>query len=332
MIDRETQSVLSVTVVIPLYNGTEFIMDALKSVERQTLAPAEVIVVDDGSTDDGPRLVADAIATYPWKLTLITQANAGQSAARNHGIRLANTQLVALLDQDDMWYPRHLEVLSAPFSAQSNLGFVYSNLDDVDRNGNMVIKRLLDRYGTHPKMTLFECLSQDMFILPSATVLRKEAWEEVGGFDERLCGYEDDDLFLRIWRRWDHRYIDEPLSMWRIRPDSTSYTSRMEASRTVYANKLIENFPDNTSQNLYYVRDCIAPRFYSHYFSLYFTALDERDWDKGQYYYRRLSQFSPLIKMGRKSKLKLSLMSNPKRYSRLRTMKSILPSALRTKI
>jgi hypothetical protein len=83
-----------------------------------------------------------------------------------------------------------------------------------------------------------------------------------GGFDERLCGYEDDDLFLRLFcAGYDNVYIDEPLSKWRIYPTSASFSSRMAQSRMIYANLLFDRFPDQPSQIRYLSRDCIAPRF-----------------------------------------------------------------------
>ena len=91
-----------ITVVIPLYNGRDFIREALDSVLAQTLSPDEIIVVDDGSTDDGPDIVADMALSH--SITLLRKANGGQSSARNVGIAHANGDLIALLDQDDAWH------------------------------------------------------------------------------------------------------------------------------------------------------------------------------------------------------------------------------------
>jgi glycosyltransferase involved in cell wall biosynthesis len=239
---------LSIVAIVPLYNGAKFIEEAIRSVLAQTLQPAEFLVVDDGSTDDGPAIV-ERIAKENPLIKLWRKSNGGQSSARNFGVARSKSALIALLDQDDVWYPHHLETLVKPFRRERAipLGWVYSNLDEVDESGGMITRSLLNTMPAHhPKRTLIECLAMDMFILPSASLIAREAFEAVGGFDERLSGYEDDDLFLRLFRSgYDHVYIDQPLSKWRIYIGSTSYSPRMARSRMIYAEKLMATFPDN---------------------------------------------------------------------------------------
>ncbi len=270
---------LRISVVIPLYNGARFITEALDSVFAQTLPPFEIIVVNDGSTDAGADLVRRVAAGRP--LRLLEQANAGQSAARNLGIRHASGTHIALLDQDDIWYPDHLEALAQPFLAPRTtpLGWTYSNLDEVDEGGAMVAHsylRLLPFH--HPKRDLFACLSNDMFVLPSASLIARDALLGVGGFDAALCGYEDDDLFLRLFRAgYDNVFIDRALSRWRIHPGGSSYSSRMAESRMVYLQKLLDAFPDDLPRERRYRRDMLAPRFLLSVAKDYRLAVESRD-------------------------------------------------------
>jgi len=256
----------SVAAIIPLYNGGKWIEEAVRSVLAQTRKPDEIIVIDDGSADDGAAVVANLAEAHP-EITLIRQTNAGQSAARNRGIRHARCNLIALLDQDDVWYPDHIEILLERFveakaARKVPLGWVYSNLDEMEEHGNIVSKNLLRTFGIHPKRDVTECVREDMFILPGASLISREALLSVGGFDERLSGYEDDDLFLRLFRAgWDHRFVDQPLSKWRIFPHSSSGTIRMCLSRAIYAQKLLAMFPDDKRMGRYYGRDLIVPRF-----------------------------------------------------------------------
>ncbi len=277
----ETRFDHSIVAIIPLYNGARWIEQSIRSVLAQTLAPDEFIVVDDGSTDDGPRIVERLAQSHPVRL--LRKPNGGQSSARNFGVAHSNSALIALLDQDDAWYPHHLATLVKPFRKQRGvpLGWVYSNLDEIDESGRMVNKRLLHLIsGENPKRSLGGCLSNDMFVLPSASLISRGAFEAVGGFDECLCGYEDDDLFLRLFRAgYDNIFIDEPLSRWRIYQTSTSYTSRMARSRMIYALKLFEQFPDNRVRRQYWSRDCLAPRFLSPTLGDYVRALELRDAD-----------------------------------------------------
>lgn len=256
---------LIISVVIPLYNGAPYIERAVESVFAQVLPPDEVIVVNDGSTDAGPDIVAKLALRYPVRI--LQQDNAGQSAARNRGVEHAHGDLIAFLDQDDIWYPNHLIELAKPFRNNkiANLAWTYSDLDEIDAAGNMVAREIIQANFSHahPKRDLKVCLGQDMFILPSATVMARKAFLHVGGFDERLSGYEDDDLFLRLFRAgFENVFLRVSLSSWRIYDSSSSFSPRMAISRLTYARHLIGQFPNDPNRSRYYVSDLIAPRFF----------------------------------------------------------------------
>ena len=268
-----------ISVVIPLYNGERYIAEALRSVLSQTLKPAEVIVVDDGSTDGGPAIVEAMAASHP--IRLLRTENRGQSAARNFGISQAGGDLIALLDQDDAWYPIHLAELIKPFLQPSirPIGWVYSNLDEVDEGGLMVTNSFLSTMpSSHPKQDVAGCLRTDMFVLPSACLILRRAFDEVGGFDENLSGYEDDDLFLRILRAgYGNVYLDQALSRWRIHPFSSSYSTRMLVSRLKYARKLFEQYRDDPVRGRFYQSGILVARFYPQMMQNYKLALKTGD-------------------------------------------------------
>jgi glycosyltransferase involved in cell wall biosynthesis len=253
-----------ITAIVPLYNGAAFIRPALLSILAQTLPADEIIVVDDGSTDAGPEIVIEIARSHP--ILLIRKKNGGQSSARNAGVDHAHGDLIAFLDQDDLWYPDHLAELVQPFrqSGTRSLGWSYSDLDEINEAGEMIARAILCRAKmAHPKRDLADCLRQDLFILPSACVISRAAFQRVGGFDERLSGYEDDDLFLRLFLAgYDNVYLPEALSQWRIYRISSSYSPRMAVSRAIYARMLIERFPDDPDLDRYYISDLIAPRFF----------------------------------------------------------------------
>lgn len=272
---------LKIAAIIPLYNGAKFIREALASVLTQTTPPDEIIVVDDGSTDCGAAIVEGFMRDHTH-IKLLRKQNGGQSSARNLGVRHSTGQLIALLDQDDAWYPHHLERLVQPFLEMRNipLGWVYSNLDEIDVHGLMSRRNTLNniKMVQHPKMDIIECLRSDMFVLPSASLISRDAFNIVGGFDEELSGYEDDDLFLRIFRAgFDNVYIDESLTKWRIFAESASFSDRMGRSRVYYFRKLVTAFPDQKERELFFSRDLIAPRFLPWILRDYTRALRERD-------------------------------------------------------
>jgi glycosyltransferase involved in cell wall biosynthesis len=230
------------------------------------LPATEVIVVNDGSTDDGDGIAVVQRLAQSHPLTLLHKPNGGQSSARNLGVCQSTSDLIAFLDQDDLWYDNHLQELVKPFLAPSEpeLGWVYSDLDEIDQNGFLICRSFLSTIPVvHPKRHIFDCIRQDMYILPSASLICRKAFEAVGGFDEQLCGYEDDDLFMRMFRLgYDNVYIERALSQWRIYSGSTSYTHRMVLSRNIYMLKLQAMFPDDILRDRYYVRDMIVPRFF----------------------------------------------------------------------
>ena len=108
---------MEIAVVIPLYNGERWIRQTLDAVAAQTLAPREVVVVDDGSTDASPSIVADE---YPDVRLVHQSENSGPNAARNRGLRETTAEAVAFLDQDDLWHPEHLRILYSVLGENPN--------------------------------------------------------------------------------------------------------------------------------------------------------------------------------------------------------------------
>jgi glycosyltransferase involved in cell wall biosynthesis len=293
---KMAEPALEIATIIPLYNGARFIGRALDSVLEQTLPSSEIIVVDDGSTDDGPAIVQQYVARHP--IRLLRKSNGGQSSARNLGVANTNASHIALLDQDDAWYPNHLAELARPFceSQPHELGWVYSDLDEIDADGNMVVRSLLRMMpSAHPKRDIFTCLTMDMFVLPSASLISRRAFDRVGGFDENLSGYEDDDLFLRLFRAgFNNVFIETALTKWCIHTASSSYSPRMSRSRAIYFHKLLQSFPDEPQRSRYFARDCLAPRFFPELVADYFAALRDREDDGVRATFRNLQQVSRL--------------------------------------
>jgi glycosyltransferase involved in cell wall biosynthesis len=269
-----------IAAVIPLYNGASYIQQAIESVLYQSLPPTDIIVVDDGSTDNGPQLVEELAREHP--IRLLHKPNGGQGSARNFGVANSDCDLIALLDQDDVWYCNHLERLASPFSQPRaiELGWTYSNLDEIDEQGCMVVRSVLRLFDSvqHPKRDLHGCLSADMYVLPTASLISRTAFDAVGGFDERLRGYEDDDLFLRLFRAgYDNIYLDEALSQWRMFSGSSSYSPRMAISRMLYFRKLLAEFPDDPARGRFWRRDVLLPRFFVPLMAGFANAVQRND-------------------------------------------------------
>jgi glycosyltransferase involved in cell wall biosynthesis len=280
---------LTVAAIMPLYNGELWVEQAIRSILSQTVAPDEIIVIDDGSTDGGAALVRALIEKHP-QISLMSQPNAGQSAARNTAIAQCTSEWIALIDQDDLWYPNHIEDLIRVIHRHRGLrlGWVYSDFDDIDLDGRMVTRSFVSRMGVdNPKRELVRVLNQGFIIQPSATLINRAAILEVGGFDERLSGYEDDDLFLRIFlANFDNAFLDRPTSQWRIHQTSSGGTDRMEESLRIYSHKLLDAFPNDKWRGLYYRSRYIAPRFIRTWLQMYVRARRYKDRKKMRLYVR----------------------------------------------
>jgi len=261
------------TIVLPVYNGLrrspDYLPQAIESVLAQTERDFELIIVDDGSTEDYTEIMARYAADE--RVRWVRKENGGQSSARNHGARIGGGKWLAFIDQDDRWHPHRLEKTIKKMCdedpRENGNVLVYGELDRIDAIGRKVHKDFLQtgKLGVHPKMRLEDVLGKDAFVLPGTMLMCRETFLKLGGFNESLSGYEDDELALRFYYYGRLSFISESLIDWRIYPDSYSYTERMDNSRRAYYKIIIENHPDDELSGEYWVRDCVAPRFYYHW-------------------------------------------------------------------
>jgi glycosyltransferase involved in cell wall biosynthesis len=180
-----------VSVIIPVYNGDRYIAQAVESVLSQTFNGYELIVVDDGSTDSTQAILQQ----YGDCLRYCYQPNQGVAVARNHGIKLAQGNLVAFLDADDFFLPHKLAAQSAVFAAQPSLGMLHSGWQRVDAAGDRL--SVVEPWHKIPELTL-EAWLRWKPVLPSAMMFRRTWLEQVGGFDSRFPPAEDTELVLRL--------------------------------------------------------------------------------------------------------------------------------------
>lgn len=252
----------SVVVVIPFYNGSSFIERAVHSVFEQTVPPQELVVVDDGSSDEEAAKL-DVISKR-MGFRVLKKKNGGQGSARNAGVAVTNSDFICFLDQDDFYLKNHIEVLlDAMPENDPHFGWVYGDLFEAEGNGEIVRTSIVIHHSQHPKKYIVDLLAGDMFVLPSASLIARNAYDSVGGFDEQFMGYEDDDLFLRLFRAGFTNYFTErAVTVWCIHTESTSYGIRMARSRLAYFKKLVKNFPDDPIKERYFIRDLVIPRFH----------------------------------------------------------------------
>jgi glycosyltransferase involved in cell wall biosynthesis len=247
--------------VIPFYNGSKFIERALISIFKQTVPADEIIVVNDGSREDELAYLAALSQKFSFKI--LSKKNGGQGSARNAGVLASTSEYICFLDQDDFYLPNHNEILLKGIPPKDiDFGWVYADLKEADGEGLIVRMSMVKEHSVHPKHSLIDLMRNDMFILPSASLINAKAYKSIGGFDEQFTGYEDDDLFMRLFRAgWNNYFIDKPVTVWCIHGESTSYSVKMSRSRFKYLKKLISTYPDDPVRARYYFRDLIIPRF-----------------------------------------------------------------------
>ncbi|MCH8549887.1 MAG: glycosyltransferase family 2 protein [Balneolaceae bacterium] len=193
----ESELKFNISVIIPTYNRRELVTRAIDSALNQTLKPAEVIVVDDGSTDGTAEMLE---SRYGERIVLITQQNRGVSAARNRGISKAKGEWIAFLDSDDEWLPKKLE-LQAEFIRETGAEVAFTdNYMNREELPSSFEKCLYPERLTQGErvQNLLDLLFEQNFIHLSTVVLSKSLFDQYGGFDESMKVAEDTDLWLRI--------------------------------------------------------------------------------------------------------------------------------------
>ncbi|MFK7861697.1 MAG: glycosyltransferase [Granulosicoccus sp.] len=193
----------TVSVIIPTHNRLAVLQRAVDSVLNQTLTAHEIIVVDDGSTDD----TSGWLAQQATPVSHITQTNHGVSHARNRGIECATGTWIALLDSDDFWHPNKLATQEQALLSQPHSRFCHC--DEVwVRNGKRINQKFKHRkLGGH----IFEHCLPLCAISPSAVLMHRDIFKLYGVFDESLPACEDYDLWLRITAHEPVTFVDKPL-------------------------------------------------------------------------------------------------------------------------
>lgn len=226
-----------VAVIIPAYNAASYLAEAIDSVLAQTYQDWELIVVDDGSSDDTRSIVEKYQPVFAGKVRYIYQDNQGLPGARNTGIRSSSSEFIALLDADDTWLPERLQRGVAVMDLQPDVGLVHARIARIDARGN-----LLDKPVCNPKYLsghiAHHIYTRRAHIMCPTVLLRSRCLWEVGEFDRYMRATEDRDLWFRIASRYPFAFIDEILAHYRLSPGSMSRDlDRMSTAQLYFIQK-----------------------------------------------------------------------------------------------
>ena len=203
---------MQITAIIPTYNYGKFVGRAVQSALDQTYPLAEILVIDDGSTDN----TQEIISQFPHPVRYVFQENRGLSGARNTGMRESKTEWVAFLDSDDWWLPEKtaMQVEALKKNPQAVLTYtgIYYAFPDGKKTENPAI----------PAERLWPNLRHTNRVVPSTVVAKKDLLLQLGGFNEKLRACEDWDMWVRLGPKYQFVSVTTPLVMYQLTPMSMS--------------------------------------------------------------------------------------------------------------
>ena len=205
-----------VSVVLAVFNGDRYLESSVRSVQEQTFADFELIVVDDGSTDETPAILA-RIRQTDSRIAILRTPNRGLAAALNHGFAAARGSYVARQDADDLSLPGRFERLAAHLDLHPSVGAVGTSAEVIDRS-NAVIGQLAAPVG--PRAVRHGLGTLRATPVHGSMMLRKDAFTASGGYREAFRLSQDYDLWLRMAARYDVDNVPDVLYRWRMLPES----------------------------------------------------------------------------------------------------------------
>jgi glycosyltransferase involved in cell wall biosynthesis len=239
-----TGSAPLVSVIMPCFNAAAYIEEAVLSAMGQTWPATEIVVVDDGSTDRSPDIVARLSAEHPGRIRQAAQANAGPYAARNHGLRLAQGEFIAFLDADDWWHRDFVLRLLTAVSAEDKIALAYCGWQNVGLEGGRGEPYVPPDYELEDRASRFLRAASPWPI--HTALVRRTVIDEVGGFDLDLLTCMDYDLWLRIAVSRPIRLVPEVLAFYRHHQSGQITSTQWRQARNVWIvkRKFVREHPD----------------------------------------------------------------------------------------
>ena len=236
-----------VSIIMPVLNGEKYIVEALDSILAQTYKNYELVAVDDGSTDRTKEILHE----YGKKLELRYVHHPvckGICVSVNDGVRNSTGEYITFLDHDDVWFPHLLETQVGHLESHPDVGMVHSDFQTIDAGGKIIeesVARCRDR--RRPSGEVFRQLFMDSFIAASSSLIRKECFDRLGGFDESLH-WGDYHMWLRIGRHYKIDYVPDVLTKYRQHTSQStrSFDGRpdQDSVAMLAIKKLLDQYPE----------------------------------------------------------------------------------------
>jgi glycosyltransferase involved in cell wall biosynthesis len=270
-----------VSVIIPTYNSASFLPQSVESVLHQTYANFEVIVVDDGSTDNTEAV----LSPYRDAIRYIKKANSGPSGARNLGINEAKGEFIAFQDADDIWLPEKLQLQMDYLTSHPEIAVLYTDIIQFNHQGQLSFG-LQERYGSIPSGYIFEELLVNHAVTLSTVIVYRSCIYEVGTFDESLIGAEDYNFYLRLARKFQFGFLNQALVQKRLHLNNLSDNlDQMCEDEIKNLDKIALMFPD-----AHIPTRKLSARIYTRFGKYYFS---QQRFDEARGCFQRAFRLSP---------------------------------------
>lgn len=240
-----------ISVIIPTYNTAQFIVDAIESVLSQTFQDFEVVIADDGSTDNTSEVVKPFVDKYPDRIRYFYKKNGGEGSARNYGIKRAKGNYLAFLDSDDLWYPEKLERSYKALQEQPEYGIVchgYRQTYNGQYGGDFSVNIKYNKFSQEDFLREFYLQCRFSII---TVMMKKDIFYKVGGFDESFAALTDYDFWMRCAMVSRVLFLGEILAEYRKRGGSIlSNVEQQLQYGTRFMEKHIKLFPEKERDKL----------------------------------------------------------------------------------
>ncbi len=231
------------SVILPCFNGARWIDRAIQSILAQTCKNFELVIIDDGSEDNSKEIIAEYL--YDGRVRYIYQTNRGFSAALNRGIKESNGCLIGFIGQDDLWMPNKLELQKKFLGKHPDVDLVHSNYYSIDPQERIMrmVRTKVNDFSSKQEVIKWLFLITNLAF--ETVLLKRKCFDKVGLFDERMVGYSDHDMWLRIAGSFNIDYLDVPLVKKRQHELQLSIVRREEVLKDEFllARKIINQYP-----------------------------------------------------------------------------------------
>jgi teichuronic acid biosynthesis glycosyltransferase TuaG len=246
-----------VSIIIPIYNAEKYVIETINSVINQTHTNWELILIDDGSTDQSQQIITE-IGKKEQRIKIISQENSGVSIARNTGIKCAKGKVIAFLDSDDCWKNNHLKNRLAIFDKNSSVKWLFGSIELIDENNNS-LNQVISGADDDILNSLLKW-DGNTITTPSTICVKKECLHSFS-FDENLSTAADQDFAIQLASKYRGKYVEEPTVLYRVLPNSMSSNIEvMEKDHILVFQKAAHNklfksfmFKQKCFSNLYWI-------------------------------------------------------------------------------